>query len=486
VLITRFPENIVADPMEQLQQLKQQTTVNTYIDAYETWMTQMKRTCPYLPQMFFVDRFTSGLKDSIKHLVQCQKPDSLLNAYWYARKYEQAYLCNVKKATAAPIAPPPQRAYNQQQQQRLPPRDNRNGPNIPQQNRAQRECWHCHGRFFLGHRCPQMQQAIRMIELQGLDEATYQLDQGLHDPPPPAIEQVQVMPIPEAVQPAENVPVAQADEVAMSISAAAYSGCPSDSTISLLLQINKTEAVALADTGSTSTFMDMAFAKKNKIPLTAIPARTVKVAGGGTLTSSFMAQNCKFTVEGHKFETNFRILELQGADVILGVNWFKQHNPVTFDFLERKLTIGVQGKLITLHDHLLPVDKLLISFDTCNKLIAQGGTGYLLIYTATTDETEEQVTEQHSSGIQTLLNAFKDIFETPSGLPPPRDVDHQIPLKEGAKPPNIRPYRMSHSQKNIVEQIIKDMLQRREIRISKSPYSSPILLVTKKDRSWRL
>jgi hypothetical protein len=81
---------------------------------------------------------------------------------------------------------------------------------------------------------------------------------------------------------------------------------------------------------------------------------------------------------------------------------------------------------------------------------------------------------------------FKDIFEAPKGLPPPREHDHHIPLLPGKKPPNIKPYRMSHSQKTVVEQIIQEMLKSKEIRLSTSPYSSPILLVKKKDKSWRL
>jgi hypothetical protein len=145
----------------------------------------------------------------------------------------------------------------------------------------------------------------------------------------------------------------------MCISASAYSGSPSDSTISLL-NFSKAHAVALADTGSTTTFMDLAFAQKHKIPLTATEERTVKVAGRGILASGFIAYNCPFTVEGTKFVTNFRILELQGADIILGGNWFKQHNPATFDFVGRELTIGVHGKLLTFKDLLLPADKLLI------------------------------------------------------------------------------------------------------------------------------
>jgi hypothetical protein len=199
-------------------------------------------------------------------------------------------------------------------------------------------------------------------------------------------------PAPQQVLPPQAVPP---DEVAMCISAAAYSGSPSDSTISLLLKFSKAYVVALADTGSTSTLMDLAFAQKHKIPLTSTEERTVKVAGGGTLASVFIAYNCPFTLQGTKFVTNFRILELQGADVILGVNWFKQHNPVTFDFVGRELTIGVHGKLLTFKDHLLPADKLLISSDQCSKLLAQGATGYLLCYTQVGEVQEDNTTDVH-------------------------------------------------------------------------------------------
>jgi hypothetical protein len=233
--------------------------------------------------------------------------------------------------------------------------------------------------------------------------------------------------------------------------------------------------------------MDLAFAKAHNIPLTTVKQRTVRVAGGGTLSSTAMAYNCTFCIQGHKFTTNFGILELQGSDIILGVNWFKEHNPVTFDFLDRQLTIGISGKLLVLKDHLFPQDKMFISSDECNKLIAQGASGYLLVHTKEDSELEDtQLHATVSLAITTLLNTFQDIFQKPNGLPPAREIDHQIPLTQGAKPPNIRPYRMSHSQKNAVEQLIKEMLHKKEIGPSKSPYSSPVLLVRKKDKSWRL
>jgi hypothetical protein len=45
---------------------------------------------------------------------------------------------------------------------------------------------------------------------------------------------------------------------------------------------------------------------------------------------------------------------------------------------------------------------------------------------------------------------------------------------------------MSHSQKNTIEAIIKQLLKKGEIQPSSSPFSSPVILVRKKDKSWRL
>jgi hypothetical protein len=59
-------------------------------------------------------------------------------------------------------------------------------------------------------------------------------------------------------------------------------------------------------------------------------------------------------------------------------------------------------------------------------------------------------------------------------------------LKEGANPPNIKPYKVPHKQTNEVEKLIQAMFQEAIIRPSNNPYSSPTILVRKKDGSWRL
>ena len=45
---------------------------------------------------------------------------------------------------------------------------------------------------------------------------------------------------------------------------------------------------------------------------------------------------------------------------------------------------------------------------------------------------------------------------------------------------------MPHKQKNLVEELVQNMLKNSEIKPSNSPYSSPAILVKKKDMTWRL
>lgn len=90
---------------------------------------------------------------------------------------------------------------------------------------------------------------------------------------------------------------------------------------------------------------------------------------------------------------------------------------------------------------------------------------------------EEGLQEAIPVEILRVLEQYTDVFEEPKGLPPKRACDHRIPLMEGAQPVNQRPCRHKPEIKNEIERQVKELLDVSIIRGSKSPFSSPALLV---------
>nr|KYP43037.1 Transposon Ty3-I Gag-Pol polyprotein [Cajanus cajan] len=101
------------------------------------------------------------------------------------------------------------------------------------------------------------------------------------------------------------------------------------------------------------------------------------------------------------------------------------------------------------------------------------------------DDQWVQIPNNVEPEIAILLHTYKDVFDVPQGLPPNRTHDHSIPLLPNTKPVRVKPYRYPHSQKEQIEKMVSDMLQEGLIIPSNSPFSSPIVLVKKKDGTWR-
>jgi hypothetical protein len=89
--------------------------------------------------------------------------------------------------------------------------------------------------------------------------------------------------------------------------------------------------------------------------------------------------------------------------------------------------------------------------------------------------------------LQAILSKHQMVFSTPQGLPPSHSVhDHSISLVPRSLPPNIHLYRHPFSQKNEIEKMFQELLTAGVIRPSTSPYFSPIVMVMKKECSWRM
>nr|GEU49398.1 retrotransposon protein, putative, unclassified [Tanacetum cinerariifolium] len=98
---------------------------------------------------------------------------------------------------------------------------------------------------------------------------------------------------------------------------------------------------------------------------------------------------------------------------------------------------------------------------------------------------ESQATSKGHSEIDKLLIQFDSLFQVPTSLPPHRLIDHHIHLLPNMKPVNVQPYRYPNYQKGEMGKLVNEMLSQCIIRFSHTPFSSPVLLVKKKDGSYR-
>ena len=78
------------------------------------------------------------------------------------------------------------------------------------------------------------------------------------------------------------------------------------------------------------------------------------------------------------------------------------------------------------------------------------------------------------------------MFQEPTGLPPKREIQHEIHLHQDCPVPNIGMYRFSIMENAEIKRQIKDLLDKGFIRPNTSPCGSQIVLIPKKDGTWHM
>lgn len=184
----------------------------------------------------------------------------------------------------------------------------------------------------------------------------------------------------------------------------------------------------------------------------------------------------------------FFLFELGGVDVILGVAWLATLGEVKVNWRTLTMTFMSQGKVVEVRGDPSLV-KTLISSKALLKVYEVEAMSMLWVMGFSSEGKDqsgnEGITVEQQKQLQQVLQEFEQVFAIPEGLPPSREVDHRISIKAGTDPVNVRPYRYPHLQKNEIEKLVTEMLASGIIRPSNSPYSSLMILVKKKDGSWR-
>lgn len=269
-------------------------------------------------------------------------------------------------------------------------------------------CFSCDERYTPGHRCRKSQ--LLLMEGEEHDE---EKDEVFHEADGPEI------------------------------SLQALTGWDAPRTLRVCTRVNHKNMIALIDSGSTHNFISEKAANRLNLKLTPTTPFTVKVADGHPLRCRGSYQHVLTELGGVSFRIEFFVLALTGLDLVLGVQWLETLGPILCDWKqmylkftwaeEERVIHGLQSKTIQ-QAHKKEFQKEAKMGQAC----------FALRFHETAQVADSAHTQPE---MRRLLQSFSKVFQTPTTLPPHREIEHHIVLKEGSDPVNVRPYRYSHFQK---------------------------------------
>jgi len=234
---------------------------------------------------------------------------------------------------------------------------------------------------------------------------------------------------------------------------------------------NSTPLIAIIDTSATHCFIVVDCASKLGLDVSSMNGEmVVETPAKGSVTTSLVCLKCPLSMFGRDFEVDLVCLPLSGMDVILGMNWL-ECNHVHINCFSKSVYFSSAEE--ESEAEFLTTKQL--------KQLARDGIPMFSLMASLSVENQAVIDKLQ------VVCEFPEVFpdEIPD-VPPETEVEFSIDLVTGTKPVSMMPYRMSASELAELKKQLEDLLDKKFVRPSVSPWGALVLLVKKKDGSMRL
>ncbi|GAU37038.1 hypothetical protein TSUD_207440 [Trifolium subterraneum] len=241
------------------------------------------------------------------------------------------------------------------------------------------------------------------------------------------------------------------------------------------------DVVILIDSGASHNFVSTKLASALGLSITPTVERKIRLGDGHKIASKGVCEGMVILVGEIEIAVDALVLDLGGLDVILGVSWLSTLGKVMMDWKFLTMQFTYQGKQIVLKggEEQHKQQTFLNSFLEDRQGVNEDWWFKPQMHTLG----ESRVMD---AGLQEILSKFSEVFHDSIRLPPKRAQSHQINLYSDQGAVTARPYRYPHHHKEEIERQVNELLEAGVIRQSMSAFSSPVILVKKKDQSWRM
>lgn len=255
----RFAAKSKIEITETFRNLKQYGSVDSYIDKFEETMALVKRSNPTLTGDYFLDYFISGLKDHIKRPLKSLSIYSLVTAYEHACNYDviprSANTSSVPSNRKTPKIPPKQ-----------PIRDNKQS--AVTHTKFSGKYFRCNEPWVPGQ--GRVCKATKQVYLVTMEDESEILDDAAYSTPPDSPQKTDQQDTHLLLHTLEGT-------------------TPAATTFTLYVLLGTTQATALIDSGSTTTFISPKIASKAGLHMANYAPIPVRVANGSILNTGTVA-----------------------------------------------------------------------------------------------------------------------------------------------------------------------------------------------------
>ncbi|GJW51736.1 retrotransposon-related protein [Tanacetum coccineum] len=454
-ILSRFGE-VYDDPLVELKNLKQTTDVQSYQDKFEMLLNK-------------VDLSEAQAMQEATVALTKPRPQYASNGSY---KYQQSNMG--PKTTTYPPKPPLLALLSAPKVGSANPMRKQLTQKELEEKRAKNQCFYCDQRYVPGHKCNGQLYSLEVVA--NMAES----DDSMLDLSANVIEDIR--------EEEEFLECSQTIEENPQISLNALTGVNAYKTMRIKGYKSKQLLHILMDTGSTHNFLAMAAAKRLGCPLRRTVPLEVSVANGHQMVSEYMCKGFEWTIQGITYKADVMVIPLGSCDMVLGVQWLATLGDILWNFEKLTMEYKYKGRRVVLRGSQQAALSWLNGKQSIKGMPTN--TAELSLMTVCVYPGQLWQLETKEGGvnneIQAVLDDFKLVFEVPKGLPPQRAHDHSISLMPNTPPINIRPYRHPPNQKEAVELMVKELMDSGVIRDSNSSFSSPIVMVKKKDGNWRM
>jgi hypothetical protein len=187
-------------------------------------------------------------------------------------------------------------------------------------------------------------------------------------------------------------------------------------------------------------------------------------------------------------EVELDVIPLDIYGIVLGSPYFYNRKAI-FHRHENKYHLFKYGVEYIVRAHTKKMNLSLINAGQM-KILVNASKNFVLLMIKPKDDVENEEFQgcdtKLKSNLFEVVNQYDEMFKEPKGLPPKRGIQHEIQLQQDCPLPNIGMYRMSVMENAEIKKQIQELLDKGVIVPSSLPCGSPIVLVPKKDGTWRM